>query len=220
MGFFRLDVPYGHEQFGKVVPCDNPFHYPERLARLADLSNLNPADLSRRLRDIQPNDDNLAMLDAARAIIAKPYGWLYIWGGPGNAKTEALIAIVNELNTGGKGPAMYITLARLIEWVRDAFRDGAQDSYTNRFERALHIKAMAIDEMDKARETDFSEEFRFHFLDERYRQAARGETVTIFASNTDPAKLPEPIYDRIRDGRFKIVENTAASARPHMRRQL
>lgn len=202
---------------------------------MAEVSNLSVGDLARRLRDIdeinyntplkiedgEPVDNwisNRAMLTSARQMIDHPAGWLYIWGGPGNAKSEVLIAIVNEVNESGRGPAMYVTFAHLVNWVREAFRDGADESYIQRFEKLKAIKLLAVDEMDKARDTEFSQEFRFHFLDERYRQAILGSTGMVFASNTDPALLPLPLYDRVRDGRFTIVENTAPSARPHMRR--
>lgn len=175
--------------------------------------------MERRLNDINLTKGNEAMLESARAMIDSPYGWLYIWGGPGNAKSEVLIAIVNEINLAGKGPAMYVTFSHLLDWVRDAFKDNAPDSYLMRFQQVLGIRLLAIDEMDKARSTEFSDEFRFHFLDERYRQAVRGETQIVFASNTNPDKLPVALYDRIRDGRFKIVENKAASARPNMKRK-
>lgn len=166
------------------------------------------------------------MMTAARDMVTNPFGWLYLWGGPGNAKSEALIAIVNELNEAGYGTVMYTTFTSLIDWMRDSFRErkaqekdpAANMGYIERFERILKVRCLAIDEMDKARSTEFADEFRFHFLDERYRQAIRGETVTLFASNTDPALLPEPLYDRVRDGRFKIIHNTAPSARPVMRR--
>lgn len=217
-GFFRADVPPGHPQFGKPIRCNNPWHAPERLARLAALSNLAEGDLSVRLSDIQANEHNREILQAARDMITRPEGWLFLWGGPGNAKTEILIAVVNEVNSANKGPAMYCTFSNLVNWITDAFRDDAGDSYIQRFQRVLDIKLLAIDEMDKARSTEFADEFRFHFLDERYRQAIRGETAIVFSGNTNPNTLPLPLYDRVRDGRFRIVHNTAPSARPLMRR--
>jgi DNA replication protein DnaC len=228
-------------RFGKPIACDGPFHTPDRLARLAALSNLSAGDLTRRLSDIDEmhyfrkvravDDDgkeiwcdelesNRAMLQAARKMIKDPFGWLYIHGGPGNAKSEVLISIVNEANGSGNGPAMYVTFSHLVNWVREANKPGAAEDYIARFDRLLNIKLLAVDEMDKARSTEFADEFRFHFLDERYRQAIRGETQMIFASNSNPDILPIPLWDRIRDGRFKVVENTAPSARPRMRRTL
>ena len=90
--------------------------------------------------------------------------------------------------------------------------------YIARFNELKAIKVLAIDEMDKARDTEFMFDFRFHFLDYRYRQAVNGETITLFASNSAPSNLSDVLWDRVRDGRFKVIHNTAGSARPHMKR--
>jgi DNA replication protein DnaC len=193
---------------------------------MAKVSNMLPAELNRSLEDIKPLDGNRAMLAAARKMVSDPFGWLYIWGGPGNAKSEVLIAIVNELNRTGSGPAVYTKFTTLIEYMRDAYserkkKDNDPDvdmGFIARFEKMKAVKVLAIDEMDKARETPFMQDFRFDFLDERYRAALAGQTITLFASNENPATLPEAVWDRVRDGRFKVVENTAPSARPKMRR--
>lgn len=185
-----------------------------------------PRDLKRRLEDIQANAGNKAMIDAAQQMLVKPFGWLYIWGGPGNAKSEVLIALSNELNEAGRGPVLYTKFSRILDFMRDAFSEkrkkhlgkDAEQSFIDRFERLKRIPVIAIDEMDKARETEFAQDFRFDFLDDRYRQAIVGETITLFAGNTDPATFDVALYDRIRDGRFQIVHNKAGSARPYMRR--
>jgi DNA replication protein DnaC len=228
-GFFRLDVPVGHPQFGKPQRCDHPSHNGERVERVAKMSGLDKADMKKRLKDIKLNPGNRDMLEAAQEIIAGEYGLLFIWGGPGNAKSEALISIANELRLRGKA-TLYTKLSRVIEYMREAYSELKQREsfgpeagnlgYIDRFERLKKIQVLAIDEMDKIRSTPFAEEFCFDFLDERYNSALRGESVTVFASNTDPAEFPPAIYDRLRDGRFKIVHNTAASARPRMKRNV
>jgi len=216
----------GHSQFGRLVPCDHPVHHAVRLAGLAKVSGLMANDASRRLADIKRVAGNEAMLDAARGLLDNPYGWLWIWGGPGNAKTEVLIAIVNEITISGRGPAVYAKFSTIVDYMRDAFAERNQRAkdpetslgYIDRFEKLKAIKLLAIDEMDKARATPFMQDFRFDFLDERYRQGVSAQTVTLFASNLTPATMPDPIWDRVRDGRFKIVHNQAGSARPDMRR--
>jgi len=229
VGYFRADVLPGHPQFGKLIPCPNPIHQPERLARLAKVSGLMPTDLQRRLSDIKRIRGNETMLDSAAALLAEPYGWLWIYGGPGNAKSEVLIALVNEFNLSGRGPAVYTKFTAIVDYMRDAFgerkeRDkhgaGIDLGYVARFDQLKEIKVLAIDEMDKARDTEFVLEFRFNFLDERYRQAINGETVTIFASNSAPSALSDVLWDRVRDGRFRIVQNMAGSARPNIRRTI
>ena len=111
MGYFRQDVPVGHTNFGKLVKCLSEFHNETRLQRLSKVSGLNQHELQRRLTDIkrvyQDGASNVTMLDAARSMIDNRYGWLFIHGGPGNAKSEVLISIVNELNERNQGPAIY-----------------------------------------------------------------------------------------------------------------
>lgn len=228
-GFFRLDVPPGHAQFGKPIACGNPIHTAQRLDRLAQVSNLHAGDLARRLEDIDLTHytkkvngvdflvSNRAMLESARAMIDNPTGWLWIHGGPGNAKSEVLIAIVNEVNESGAGLAMYCKFVDLVNWIREAYSDKADETYNQRFQKLTKVKLLAVDEMDKAKDTEWLQEFRFNFLDERYRQAILGESAMVFASNTPPNLLPMALYDRARDGRFRIVENTAPSARPNMK---
>lgn len=243
-GYFRLEVPYIDPRFGKLVRCSNRVHTPEFNRRLAERAGLVPEDLAIRLDDFreihrfEPNGkedpiliSNQAMLEMARAFVREPYGFVYIWGGPGNAKTDVLIAMVNEVNArAGAALAVYIKFSKLAEYMREAYveyrrRKDNPDltaSYFERFEQVKAVQVLAIDEFDfdgeKVRETDFVKEFRFDFLDERYHLATRERTSTIFASNNPPDLLPEPIFDRMRDGRFQIVHNNAPSSRPTMRR--
>lgn len=225
MGFFRRDLPPGHKEFGKLIPCQNEAHLPDQLKRLSAVSGLKDKELKRRLSDLQVTDDNQVVIEAAREAIDQGHGWLYLWGGPGNAKSEVLKAIVNECNVLDKGPAIYTKFSQIIEYMRDSFAEkkrrdqGAMidGTYTDRFNRYRDIRVLAIDEMDKVRTTPFVDDFRFDFLDERYTSAIHEKTLTVFAGNSDPKDFPLPIYDRIRDGRFSIVFNPAGSARPHMR---
>lgn len=231
-GFFRADVEPGHSQFGKLIQCNHPSHSQERIKRLAHISGLHQQDTRRRLDDIKPNGENKEMLAVARQMIDNPLGWLYLHGGPGNAKSEVLIAIVNEINASDRGPAIYVKFSQLVNWMRDAFGERnyrqkqmsqgvgpdtwQQLGYIDRFERIKKIKVLAIDELDKARLTEFAQEFQFDFLDERYRQAIHGETATIFAGQTPPDELPDPLSSRVMDGRFLVIYNAAGDARPAM----
>lgn len=235
MGFYRQAVPLDHPEFGKPVKCDNPIHHEAQLQKMSKLSGLLPGDLTRKLSDIYPNRENVRMLKAARKMINNPTGWLYLYGSPGNAKTEVLIASVNEINQAGKGPAMYLKFSTLLNYMRDAFSEikyrtsqiqsgkppdeFAVGNYLTRFNRLKEIKVLAIDEFDKVNvSTNFAEEFRFDFFDERYHQAIHGETATIFASQTGPndPSMPEPLSSRLNDGRFTVIKNEAGDARPDM----
>ena len=218
-GFFRYDVPVGHPQFGKLHHCDNPYHAAKREQRQQQVSQLGPEDIKRRLADIRPGAGNAAMITAAHEAIRDGWGWYYFWGGPGNAKSEVLKAIVNECNAAGKGPAMYTSLGRIIAYIKAAFHKDATEDALTRFDKIINTRVLAVDEMDKVKETDWLGEFRFQFLDARYNSAVNRQTMTIFAGNPNPAEIyDEVLYDRFRDGRWRIVHNAADSARPRMKR--
>lgn len=182
---------------------------------MESVSQLGPEDVKRRLDDIKRNSKNRAMLEAAQEILGRGYGWLYIYGGPGNAKSEVLKAIVNQMNEDGRGPAIYTTLTAVIDYIRAGY---GNNDYLERFEKIRRCPVLAIDEMDKIKETEWVEEFRFKFLDARYMLAVNKQGMTVYAGQPHPQTIfDDVIYDRFRDGRFKIVENTAPSARPNMR---
>lgn len=232
-GFFRADLSPDHPDFGRPIPCEGVEHLEARLARLARWWGYDEADQRLRLSDISPQTKNREMLAAAEAFLTRPRGWLYIWGGPGNAKTVILKALINELNLAGKGPARYIKFSKLVNHMREAFSQRTErtklmeqgidrslwgeGTYLDRFERLKSITILAIDEFDKARMTDFADEFRFDFLDDRYEQAVKGQTCLIFASQQPPAyHLPGPVVSRFEDGRFQVIENLAGDSRPTM----
>ncbi len=222
-----LGHPVGHPQFGKFTPCNNAIHETERTERVAKLSGLRPEDLYKSLSDIQQTPKNRAMMQAAKDMIDDPYGWLYIWGGPGNAKSEVLIALANQLSKSTGKSVLYTKLSKIIDFMRDSFAAKTRQrkgdyfdlSYIERFQKLIDVEILAIDEMDKVKNnTEFANDFRFDFLDDRYRSGVAGDSITLFAGNENPATFPEAIFDRIGDGRFKIVENTEVSARLNMRR--
>ena len=215
MGFFRRDLPLSHPDFGKPIACNNPYHTDERLNRLAKLSQMSREDLNRRLTDISVSDDNREVIEAATEVIARGYGWLYIWGGPGNAKSEVVKAIINHFNLNGDGPAIYTTLGNLLDYVRGGFAD---NSYSSKFLQLRSAKVLGIDEMDKVRASEWVDDFTFHFLNDRYNTAVTRETLTVFVGQPHPSEIfGDVVYDRFRDGRFRIVENKAPSARPNMK---
>ena len=174
------------------------------------------------------------MLRACRRMLERPWGWLYLWGETGTAKSLALKALCNQLALRGLAPVVYIKFTRLVDILRDAFAEKEAHrrhlagnplsenwhnlGYLDRFERLKQIRVLAIEEFDKERLTGFAERFRFDFLDERYEQALRGETITLFAANSGPEALPAPLRSRLADGRFQVVRNEAGDARPALRR--
>ena len=92
----------------------------------------------------------------------------------------------------------------------------AQESATRKLERFCELPLLAVDEIDAAKMSEWSEETRRRIFDARYRDAVAKRTHTVFAMNCAPKDLPGDLYDRIRDGRFVVYHNADPSARPMM----
>jgi DNA replication protein DnaC len=219
VGYYRGDFEVGHTQFGKLIKCQNVFHSTTREARMAAVSTLGPEDIKIRLKDINTNPYNLEMIVGCQEAIKRGYGWLYLHGGPGNAKSVALKAIVNEMNASGRGPALFTTFYQVLMYVKSAFRPDSIETELDKFNRLIAMPVLAIDEIGQVKETDWLEAFRFNFLNARYEAAINKKGLTIFAGNHHPRQIfaeADPfgaLLDRITDGRFKVIENKQQSAR-------
>lgn len=160
--------------------------------------------------------DALKATKVVRTALELGYGWVYLWGTHGQAKTLLLkIAVAASLRSGIE--AAYCNMAGILDNLRAAF--GAE--YSNESERRLEwwqgLRVLAIDEFNRVNETGWVNERRFALMDARYVQAVRQETLTLIASNEPPEKQESYLFDRIRDGRFTVVELKGASARPSMK---
>lgn len=227
MGFFRVAGVIGGN--GALQKCTNPVHFTGPDRRVGQLCEMDEQDRKIRLSDIRPLPGNKEMLDACRGMLARPYGWLYIHGMYGNAKTVALKAMCNHFRLNGYGPVVYINFSTLADIVREAEsmryskgavlqKNGNLELWDNGpidlFQFLLSIKVLGVEEFDKARLTPIIEEFRFRFLDARYDQAVKGKTITMFASQSAPENLGVgALASRIRHNGFYVAHNTAGDSR-------
>lgn len=219
IGYLRLDVEWGHPSFGQLVPCECWLEERVQSAKAAldKLSNVLPDESEITLDSlIDRSDTTAAMIAAARKFSNGETGILTLWGGVGLGKTAALFALVNTANAKDLGSGYYVRFVDLMNIIRRGYADNTSDTL---YQRLIKIKVLAIDEMDKARETDWAQEFRTMFLDDRYRFARNGIAQTVIAMNNSPATLPDHLYDRLRfgeraEGGFRIVNVTGQSARP------
>jgi DNA replication protein DnaC len=229
LGVVKKDLQPGDPDFGKLFPCPNPFHDADRYQQLAQRSGLKSHELKYTLASFKRmHNVTQPMIDLMRNFLDDPKGWLYMYGGPGNGKTLCLMAAVNHFINQGRS-ALYITLADLLEVMRETFKHtpfttaeqigedawSKWGTYQGRFSRVQTVELLAIDEFDanKVNQTQFATEFRARLIDHRYRDAIGLKTVTLFAGNDDPALLPMWVYDRVRDSRFILFHNKAESVR-------
>ena len=216
-GHYRMDVEFGHPQFGKLQRCGCRAN--EDAQRLQRLSGLTLAERQVSLDQIETLDrpGTAAMVNACRMFMAHPYGMITFWGGSGNAKSMVLQAVVNHF-VDSNVEAIYITAFDLISYIRAAFSKNKndltikdEDAYS-RLVRVGSVKLLAIDEFDKVRVTEWVQEQLTDLIDRRYRLANDSQSGTLLAMNDDPRELPSWMYSRLAQN--LIIHNPDKDMRP------
>lgn len=226
-GFFKV---IGENNKQRLVPCENPIHEKDRWKRYKELSDIvSPAQLERTLDDIdvyhKGGASNKAALAAARAFTEKPRGWFYLYGTYGNAKTEIALALFNNLRVAHSRYGIYISMQSLVTFIYEAYslsKDPESLTVSQRIDLFKRVPVLVVDEFDfddtKINITSNVLQILFEILNDRYERAIHSGQVTIFTANQSPEEsLPPALLDRMNDGRFVVVENTAPSKRQYMK---
>jgi len=215
IGYVRVEAPVGHPLFGKLFVCDCAEQglRAVQLASLQAASALSVADLAINWSSVTTTNAVVGLaLQAVRATLNAGSGWCFIWGPPGPGKTLLLKAAVAQAIRDGQ-PAVYANWADLLQHLRAGYDKG---DYDERVERWRTVKVLAVDEFGRAKDTEWTREAQARIFNQRYESALGQETVTLFASNWPPEKSDDWFADRVRDGRFRVVELAAPSMRPLM----
>ena len=197
-----------HPFFGKLYPCATC-----NKGATAESTGLNPQERKVRFTDIETQGRQGAarMLEAARGFIEKQSGFLTIHGPYGNGKSTILKAIVNECIERGIA-AKYVTMTEVMNYAREAFESQKQgDTDYGRITDLARYPVLVIDEVDKARVTDYAKEVQTHLFDARYRKAHEMGTVVAWNGSFESLELP---WVRSRLSQFVVVENRDSDMRP------
>lgn len=171
------DVPLGHPDFGRAVPC---------VCRANDLARMRQAELARvsnlaLLKEMTfdafypdgvglPDDkrENLRKAYAtARAYADHPEGWLLFTGAYGCGKTHLAAAIAHEVIARGE-PALFIVVPDLLDHLRAAFGPNSETSFDERFERVRTAPFLVLDDFGSQSATAWAQEKLFQLLNYRY----------------------------------------------------
>jgi DNA replication protein DnaC len=214
LGYLRESRAIGDPQYGKLELCPNVDRLGLPGAARYGVTHDELASLS--WDSVTDQGQALAAAEVVRATLERGYGWVFLWGGYGLAKTLILkVAVTQWLKAGGE--AAYTRMASVIDNLRAAFdADDPSEESERRLAWWTSVPVLAVDEFDRVRSTEYADERRFLLMDRRYEAAGREKTVTLMASNTDPRQLPGYLADRVLDGRFKVVQLTGQSFRPGM----
>lgn len=188
-----------------LIPCDCT----DGMRRAAKWRNLPRAAKGVSLTAFRPLEAQRSALDLARAFVADPYGWLTLIGGYGVGKTRLIYGALNDLADVGMY-GRYVMMPELLNELRDASREGGYGEILRRFVTA---PLLAIDELDKIRNTDFVDDVLHAIFLSRYQE--QETRATIIGYNLDGAdRIPAFLRSRIHDSRFRMVEMTGPDVRP------
>lgn len=210
-GYGRLGYPYGHPLFGHTVPCPKC-----NKAAIDAACGLAPhereVNLSKLILKDRPGAQ--AMKRAGERFIKEPYGFLSVFGPCGNAKTILLQSIVNACIERGI-EARYLTAHELLDYLREAFDTKVLETDIGRIRRLAQVQVLCIDELDKAKNTEWAADMQQHLINERYRNAH--VLGTVFAWNGNLRTLPWPaVVSRMSE--YPCIENNDDDLRPAMGR--
>jgi hypothetical protein len=210
VGWLRSGARDIHDpMFGRLVPCPNFSlfkSYGDRLGLSENEWGLDWDDLNER--------ENVK--EGIRAIyesVKQEYGWIFLWGDYGLAKTM-MLKIATAYSLRKKILAVYVRMEEIMDNLRSAF-DEKNPSYASqrRLDWWVDLPMLCVDEFDKVYETEFASRRRFLLMDRRYEAAINKTGITIVASNRGPSEFEGYLSDRICDNRFSVVHLTGTSYR-------
>lgn len=219
LGYVRTNVPVGHPDFGKLVPCT---------CRLTELAQRRVAAL-RSIGDLEalsrmtfetfvpeghglPPDKQANLrwaYEEAKAFAENPQGWLVLKGGYGCGKTHLAAAIANACIERGQ-PVLFITVPDLLDHLRSAFAPTSAADYDTRFEEVRTVPVLILDDLGTESGTTWAQEKLFQIFNYRYN----ARLPTVITTNHDLEEITLRLRSRLVDPDLShIVSITAPDFR-------
>jgi DNA replication protein DnaC len=215
LGYVRADVPVGHPDFGKLLPCSCRLEElaQRRVAALRRLSNLALLDRMTFETFVPeghglPPDKQVNLrwaFEEARKFAENPEGWMVLRGVYGCGKTHLAAAIANECVGRGQ-PVLFITVPDLLDHLRAAFAPSSNGDYDLRFEQVRTAPVLILDDLGTESATAWAQEKLFQILNHRY--SAR--LPTVITTNHSLEEIPLRLRSRLVDPDLSRVVAIAA----------
>ncbi len=203
-GFYRLDLPLDHPEFGKIHVCECRqseinLQAKERLFSLSQLNELS----NHTFENFEPRgqfglwpqqaDSLERAYNQARQYAASQKGWLVLQGGPGCGKTHLAAAIANFAVSLGV-PTLFITTPDLLDSLRFAY-NSTETSFEQRFDDIRKAKLLIMDDFGTQNATDWAQEKLFQIINYRYTN----HLPTVITTNLLGQEIEERITSRLND---------------------
>jgi DNA replication protein DnaC len=204
LGYYRLDVPLGHPDFGKVHLCEcrqSQVNLQARerlfaLSQLKELSHLTFDNFQPRGRvGLWPQQaDSLELAyNQSRQYAASINGWLLFQGGYGCGKTHLAAAIANFAVSVGV-PTLFITVPDLLDSLRFAY-NSSETSFEQRFDEIRRAEFLVLDDFGTQNATEWAQEKLFQIVNFRYIN----RLPMVITTNLLDQDIEERINSRLND---------------------
>lgn len=215
----REDVPVGHPNFGKALPCPHRLAEmeAERIRALRAMSNLEA--LARMTFDtFIPERDGLSLekrrnlrlaYEQVKEFAENPQGWLLIRGSYGCGKTHLAAAVANYRIERGQ-PALFVAVPDLLDYLRATFAPTSEVTYSERFEMIRTTPLLILDDLGTENMTEWVQEKLFQIFNYRYN----ARLPTVITTNRDLEEIDLRLRSRMLDASLtRIVVITAPDFR-------
>ncbi|MHB0869194.1 MAG: ATP-binding protein [Chloroflexota bacterium] len=199
-----MDVPPGHPDSGKVVPCRcrSEVVTQERRDRLQRLSNLGPLlrltfdNLIKEGRS--PDPRSRERFRRAYALCQEysrgPEGWLALMGPSGCGKTHLAAAIASQRLQAGE-PVLFVVVPDLLDHLRSSFSPNSEMPYDELFENVKATPLLILDDFGTQSATPWAQEKLFQIFNHRYN----AQLPTVITCNRPLEEIDERLRSRMTD---------------------
>lgn len=203
-GYVVADVPIGHPDFGKAIPCRcrEQERLTRRLAAIQSISSLGSLALLT-FDTFIPEPTHLSQEKAANLRRAyetclyyaqEPEGWLVLSGTYGCGKTHLAAAIANARIAMGES-AIFMVVPDLLDHLRSTYSPQSEISYDHLFEQLRATSLLILDDLGTQSATPWAQEKLFQLLNHRYN----ARLPTVITTNQRIDDLDPRLRSRLLD---------------------
>ncbi|MBV9258837.1 MAG: ATP-binding protein [Ktedonobacteraceae bacterium] len=214
-GYLRANVPFGHPNFGRPIPCEckETERKDKRRQQLRDISNLD-AFRDRTFRTFNSRVPGVQeAYEVSRDYAQEPEGWLLLVGPNGCGKTHLAAAIANQCLEDG-AVVLFQVVPDLLDHLRAAFAPNATEVFDQLFSKMREAEVLILDDLGSQQSSPWANEKLFQLLNYRYNM---GMPTVITANPKGLQGVDERIRSRLTD--VSLVEQVnfdrARDYRPH-----
>jgi DNA replication protein DnaC len=203
-GFVVPDLPIGHPDFGKALPCrcrqqerlERRLRNFQRMGNLETLRRLSfenfdpapghyPAEQQHALRRAYDNCTHYAQ---------EPENWLLLIGGYGCGKTHLAAAIANARLDLGE-PVLFMVVPDLLDHLRTTYNPESEIGYDELFEELRNTPLLILDDLGAQSSTAWAQEKLFQLLNHRYN----AQLPTVITTNQRLEDIEPRLRSRLLD---------------------